>query len=480
MLLMQKKFSFLFVRLFLFASVIVACSDDGSSAKDPGESAKETAQESAKEDGLDTYESAKDDELDSDSYEDAIIDSILGPARFFDVQFIYAPGEYNGIWYLGDRWHFKIDSTVELGEYVRDLRLQISFADTATCNYLNTRVLVDGKELECSPDGADFGRCKDFLPSLTETHRLEVLLDSAKCGNLKKRYTIVPSKKPGSAWNTSGECYSGCERVALNSFFVELGGEFGGERAYSLELDTLQSRCYLKHGSDSLDLVKEFEPNYDFWNADHYRRMVVSADSASLAGLMQGDTLATLACAVIYQPWYIHQQLDSIEFFEREVNIQSYQRKRLISVGFTEEGSLELGYADRFPRDIYIRANVNGVHKYYYQHFFFDREYGSRGFYYEVPLDSIYGGFASSEKDSIQFIVMGNADAGSTIEEKNIRGILDHLPYIYLNDVFVTGFTDSTAAVLDSIIDVITDDAGNIKPEFFFIDAQRIPGYEKE
>lgn len=471
MLLMQKKFSSLFILLYLFAAVFVACSDEGSSAKDPDESAKE--------DGLDTYESAKDDELDSDSYEDAIIDSILGPARFFNVQFIYAPGEYNGIWYLGDRWHFKIDSTVELGEYVRDLRLQISFADTATCNYLNTRVLVDGKELECSPDGADFGRCKDFLPSLTETHRLEVLLDSAKCGNLKKRYTIVPSKKPGSAWNTSDECYSGCERVALNSFFVELGGRLG-ERAYSLELDTLQSRCYLKHGSDSLDLVKEFEPNYDFWNADHYRRMVVSADSASLAGLMQGDTLATLACAVIYQPWYIHQQLDSIEFYEREVNIQSYQRKRLISVGFTKAGSLELEYADEFPRDIYIRANVNGVHKYYYQEFFDYRGYGKGGFYYEVPLDSIYGGLVSSERDSIQFIVMGNADAGSSIEEKNIRGILDHLPYIDPNDVFVTGFTDSTAAVLDSIIDVITDDAGNIKPEFFFIDAQRIPGYEKE
>lgn len=471
MLLMQKKFSFLFILLYLFAAVFVACSDEGSSAKDPDESAKE--------DGLDTYESAKDDELDSDSYEDAIIDSILGPARFFNVQFIYAPGEYNGIWYLGDRWHFKIDSTVELGEYVRDLRLQISFADTATCNYLNTRVLVDGKELECSPDGADFGRCKDFLPSLTETHRLEVLLDSAKCGNLKKRYTIVPSKKPGSAWNTSDECYSGCERVALNSFFVELGGRLG-ERAYSLELDTLQSKCYLKHGSDSLDLVKEFEPNYDFWNADHYRRMVVSADSASLAGLMQGDTLATLACAVIYQPWYIHQQLDSIEFYEREVNIQSYQRKRLISVGFTKAGSLELEYADEFPRDIYIRANVNGVHKYYYQEFFDYRGYGKGGFYYEVPLDSIYGGLVSSERDSIQFIVMGNADAGSSIEEKNIRGILDHLPYIDPNDVFVTGFTDSTAAVLDSIIDVITDDAGNIKPEFFFIDAQRIPGYEKE
>lgn len=467
---MQKKFSSLFILLFLFAAVFVACSDEGSSAKDPGESAKE--------DGLDTYESAKDDELDSDSYEDAIIDSILGPARFFNVQFIYAPGGCNGIWYLGNRWQFKIDSTVELGEYVRDLRLQISFADTTTCNYLNTRVLVDGKELECSPDGADFGRCKNFLPSLTETHRLEVLLDSAKCGNLKKRYTIVPSKKPGRAWNTGDECRGGCKRFALNSFFVELGRL--AEREYSLELDTLQSRCYLKHGSDSLDLVKTFEPNYDFWNATHYRRMMVSGDSASLADLMRGDTLATLACAVIYQPWYIHQQLDSIEFYEREVNIQSYQRKRLVSVGFTKEGSLELKYEDEFPKDIYIRANVNGVYKYYYRHFYTHRGYGSGGFYYEIPLDSIYGGLASSERDSIQFIVMGYADAGSSMEEEKIRGILIRLQNVDSNGVFVTGFNDSNAAVLDSIIDVITDGAGNIKPEFLFIDARRIPGYEKE
>ena len=461
----------LFALLFLLAGILVACSDDGSSAKDSGESANEP--------GLDSQEPAKEGE--PDTYEDAIIDSILGPARFINVEFVYAAGGHNGIWCSGNRWQFKIDSTIELGEYVRDLRIQISFADTSTCNYQNTRVLVDGKELECTREGTEFWRCKEFLPSLTESHKLEVLLDSAKCGNLKKRYTIVPSKKPGMAWNTGDECRSGCGRVALNSFFVELG-RLGGaaDREYSLELDTLQSRCYLKHGSDSLDLVKAFEPNYDFWNADHYRRMVVSADSASLADLMQGDTLATLACAVIYQPWYIHQQLDSIEFYERELNIQSYQRKRLLSVGFTKEGSLELECEDELPKDIYIRANVNGVYKYYYQYFFTHRGYGSSGFYYEIPLDSIYGGLASSERDSIQLIVMGYANAGSSIEENSIRSILSRLPYIYSNDVIVTGFNDSTAAVLDSIIDVITDDAGNIKSEFLFMDAKRIPGYKKE
>ena len=40
MLKMQKKFCSLFFLLLLFVTVFVACSDDGSSAKEPGESAK--------------------------------------------------------------------------------------------------------------------------------------------------------------------------------------------------------------------------------------------------------------------------------------------------------------------------------------------------------------------------------------------------------------------------------------------------------
>ena len=450
MLMMQKKFSSLFFLLFLSASVFVACSDDGSSAK----------------------------EGELDAHEAAIIDSILGIGMDFGVQFAF---DYAGAWHYGNLKQLEMDSTVELNEYVKDLRLYISFVDTATCNYRNTRILVDGKELECSRDDISYWRCKDFLPSLTDSHRLEILLDSAKCGNIKRLYTIVPSKEPGKSWNPSVECRSSfCEKLALNNFFVELGIiDFTG-RIYSWELDTLQSRCYLKHGSDSLDLNKDFEQNYDFWSTDHFRRMVVSADSASLAGVMQGDSLATLACAMIYQSWYVHQQLDSIKFFESEVNIQSYQKKRLISAGFAKEGYLELESADGFPKDIFIRANVNGMHKYYYQHFFAPRGNTMVGVYNDVPLDSIYGGYASSERDSIQFIVMDNSDVGASIEENNIRSILRFLPYIDPDDVFVKGFNDSTAAVLDSIIDVVTDAAGNIKPEFFFMDAMRIPGYKKE
>ena len=272
-----------------------------------------------------------------------------------------------------------------------------------------------------------------------------------------------------------------CDKLALNKFFVELGIiDIADRRIYSWELDTLQSGCYLMHGSDSLDLKKDFEQNYDFWNTNHYRRMVVSADSASLAGLMQGDTLATLACAIIYQSWYVHQQLDSIKFYEREVNIQSYQKKRLISTGFTGEGTLELKSADGFPKDIFIRANVNGVHQYYYQNAFMRRGNAEVGFYNDVPLDSIYGGYASSERDSIQFIVMDGGDIGASIEENIIRSTLRYLPYVHHDGVVDVGLNDSTTAVLDSIIEVVTDAAGNIKPEFFFMDAKRIPGYEKE
>lgn len=457
MLKMQKKFSSLFFLLFLIATVFVACSDDGSSAKDSGESAKG--------EWFETHEAT-------------VIGSVFGIGMDVGAQFAFG---YAGTWHYGNMMQLEMDSTVELNEYVKDLRLSISFVDTATCNYQNTRILVDGKELECARDDSNYWLCKDFLPSLTESHRLEILLDSAKCGNIKRLYTIVPSKEPGKAWNPSVECRNGyCEKLALNNFFVELGMIDYAGRTYSWELDTLQSRCYLKHGSDSLDLVKNFEPNYDFWNTNHYRRMVVSADSASLAGLMQGDTLATLACAMIYQSWYVHQQLDSIKFYEREVNIQSYQKKRLISAGFTKEGTLELHSADWVPEYVYIRANVNGVHKYYYQHFFSYRGNAEVGFYNDVPLDSIYGGYPSSERDSVQFIVMNNADVGASVEENNIRSTLRFLPYVHHDGVVEQRLNDSTIAVLDSIIDVVTDDAGNVKPEFFFMDAKRIPGYEKE
>ena len=458
MLKMQKKFCSLFFLLLLFVTVFVACSDDGSSAKEPGESAKK--------EWFDTEEAE-------------VIGSILGIGMDIGVQFAF---DYAGTWHYGNSVQLEMDSTVELNEYVKDLRLDISFVDTATCNYQNTRVLVDGKELECALDDSRYWLCRDFLPSLTESHRLEILLDSAKCGNIKRLYTIVPSKGPGKAWNPSPECRNSfCEKLALNNFFVELGIiDIADRRMYSWELDTLQSACYLMHGSDSIDLKKDFEQNYDFWNTNHYRRMVVSADSASLAGLMQGDTLATLACAIIYQSWYVHQKLDSIKFYEREVNIQSYQKKRLISTGFTEEGTLELKSADGFPKDVFIRANVNGVHKYYYEDFFSPRGNSQVGFYNDVSLDSIYGGYASTERDSIQFIVMDDAEIGTSIEENNIRSILRFLPYVHHDGVVDQGLNDSTIAVLDSIIDVVTDAAGNIKPEFLFMDAKRIPGYKKE
>ena len=449
----------LFALFFLLAGILVACSDEGSSVKGSGDE-----------------ESANEKEL-------TIIDSILGLSKTFSVQFL-SFDSYAGQWYEDTPWHLESDSTIDLRDYTRDIRIKISFADTTKCNYQNTRVLVDGKELRCDRGDMDDLLCLNFIASLTETHELEILLDSANCGNLKKRLTIVPSKEPGKVYTPSIQCYHpSCPNAALNNFFVEVGPLAFVERVYYWEIDTLQSRCYLKHGSDSLDLNMEYEKDYDFWNANHYRRAVASADSAALANLMQGDTVATIHCAVIYQSWYVHQPIDTLQFTEMELNIQSYQKKRLISAAFSDDGALELRSADCFHKNIYTRANVNGTHKYHYERVFTCTGNSEVGYYYRVLPDSIYGDYASTEKDSVQIIVMDDivlpSSAGASIEENDLRVTLNELPYIDPDDVFVKGFNDSTAAVLDSIIEVVTDESGNIKPKYFFIDAKRVPGYKK-
>ena len=438
----MKNVIWLAVVSFVFCT-FVACSDNGMTAE-------EKAAKLQREKVL---------------IEQNLMDSIVGGMATV-IRFNFSAGG-NGM-YISDGFRMDrvIDTTIEINKFIKDMIVTIRFSDPSVCNYGNTKFLLNGKEIKGKPDSDPYSGLvfKDIFEKQDETHRLEILLDSAKCGNLKETYTLVPSKNPGEAHFTEV-----CYYEATNDYGRFIKGHFynrvvpcyyGG--FYSTYADTVQSKCFLKTESDSMELKIDFEKDYDIMNARYYQEGEVSLDSVTLDNFLKDDTSATLSCALIFQDWLVPAQVNrEFKYYNKTFRFKNVNKYRMDHISGSDYQLVVVD--DTSPSYIdylFTRTSLHG-----------EKIFAKAGSY-QIRWKDVYDGRhdESTAEDSVQVLVVG-WPAGSTTEQEDI--LVKKLKDVYWEE-------DSTvfATTLDSIMNVVTDEAGNIKEQFYFMDAKRVPGYD--
>lgn len=439
----MKNVIWLAVVSFVFCT-FVACSDNSMTAE----------------------EKAAEIQREKEHIEHKLIDSIVGGMATV-IRFNFSAGG-NGM-YISDgfRMNRVIDTTIEINKFIKDMIVTIRFSDPSVCNYGNTKFLLNGKEIkgEEDPDPYQGLIFKDIFENQDETHRIEILLDSAQCGNLKETYTLVPSKNPGEAHFTEV-----CYYEATNDYGRFIKGHFynrvypcyyGG--FYSTYADTVQSKCFMKTESDSIELKINFEKDYEIMNARYYQEGAVSLDSATLDNFLKGDSSATLSCALIFQDWLVPAQVINREYkyYNKTFHFRNVDKYRM---NYISANDYQLTVVDNTSPSyidyLFTRTSLHG------------EKIFSKAGTYQIRWKDVYDGRhdESSVEDSVQVLVVGWPAASTTEQEDILVKMLKDVYWEEDSTVFVT--------TLDSIMDVVTDMAGNIKEQFYFMDAKRVPGYD--
>lgn len=435
---------------FLFCT-FTACTDSGM-----------TPEEKEREKELEAYRAERD-----------LLDSIVGGMSSV-IQLNHSSGG-NGT-YISDgfRPSRNIDTTIEISKFVKDMIVEIRFSDPTVCNYKNTKFLLNGKEIKGEQSSDSYGRLlfSDIFEKQDETHRLEIQLDSANCGNLKETYTLVPSKNPGEAHFTE-VCYNYDDYFStyVEGYFYSrvIPCYYGG--FYSTYADTLQSRCFLKTESESMELKIDFEKDYDIMNSSHYQRGEVSLDSATLVNFLNGDTSATLSCALIFQDWLVPAQVNrEFKYYNHSIHFKKAEKLRLLDL-VVNDYNISTVEPSNLVSFLFTRTTVKG------EKIFASESYGlyhttSLGVMHQMRWKDVYDGLIdeSTSEDSVQVLAVAWPTGATTKEEDELFTILRYIRSEEDSSVFAT--------TLDSVMNVVTDEAGNIKDKFYFMDARRIPGYD--
>ena len=444
----MKTLKFLTLISILFGT-FVACMDNTMSA------AEKAAEKQRKEEQAEYH----------------LLDSIVGDLATI-IRFDHSRGG-NGM-YISDgfRQHRVIDTTIKINSFIKDMTVKIRYSDPSVCNYDNTKILLDGKEIKGEQDPDPYGGLifKDIFEKQDETHRIEILSDSAKCGNLKESYTLVPSKNPGQAHFTE-VCYSPEDGYYIKGHFYSMviPCYYGG--FYSTYADSLQSKCILKTESESMELKIDFEKDYDIMNARYYQKGYVSLDSTTLVNFLKEDTSATLSCALIFQDWFVPAQVNrEFKYYERTLKFKEMEKARLLDVR-SNQYSLLTVEPYNFTSYLFTRTTVKG------EKIFAHKIYGTYsttdlGIMHEIRWKDVYNGLIdeSTTEDSVQVLVVAWPSGSTTQEEMELVEKLRELTWDQNADIFET--------TLDSIMNVVTDEAGNIKEQFYYMDAKRVPGYD--
>ena len=446
----MKLFNFFTLTSILFGA-FVACSDNGMTAE----------------------EKAAEKQREEEHAEYLLLDSIVGDHATV-IRFNYSSGG-NGM-YISDgfRQSRVIDTTIEINKFIKDMTVSIRYSDPSVCNYDNTKFLLDGKEIKGEPDSDPYGGLifKDIFEKQDETHRIEIFSDSAKCGNLKESYTLVPSKNPGDAHFTE-VCYDTNNDLGyfIKGHFYSrvLPCYYGG--FYSTYADTVQSKCLLRTESDSIELKIDFEKDYDIMNARYYQEGFVSLDSTTLVNFLKEDTSATLSCVLIFQDWLIPAQVNrEFKYYNSTVYFRNKDKVRLLDVE-ANEYYLSTLEPYNFTAYLFTRTTVNNEKIFAYGTFgLYDST--ELGVTHRIRWKDVYNGLIdeSTAEDSVQVLVVARPSGSTTQEEMVLYQKLREITWDENADIFET--------TLDSIMDVVTDKAGNIKEQFYFMDAKRVPGYD--
>ena len=399
----MKRLFLLFLPVSLF---FAACFNDGSDSSVDGHSI----------------------EADKKMVERQVMDSIVD-GRSTAIRLDFTPNDGHRIYIQSARMSTDMTDTTEITSYVAQALFEIPFKDTTICNYSNTKILFDGKPLEGGVETTPYGTgfvARDFMQAYDQTHTITILFDSLLCGNMRETHVLVPSTKPGAVPRTEvGFDPNGRERsYPRGHFFAKVYAAFYYPD-YKVWADTLNSKCLLKTATNTMDLhmtfEKKAEDDYDYPSA-----FVAVHDSLKLENFLQGDTAATLNCAIVYQTWMVPAKIDSLKYETEPVTFKVARKLRIAST-YWRAGRLFLKVKGERAqsRNIWVKVVKNGKVE--------SRRVGRNeesddGFtFIKIPVADIYDDPASStEKDSVQVLATFWAETFVLDEEDKIRKQLDY------------------------------------------------------
>ena len=447
---MKKFFPFISLVSLFFA----ACSDDFSGSPD-----EEISRDVKKQ-----------------MEERQIMDSIVD-GRSTAIRLDFTPNDGHRIYIQSARMTTDMADTTEITSYVAQALVEIPFKDTTVCNYSNTKILFDGKPLEGGVETTPYGTgfvARDFMKAYDQTHTITIQLDSLLCGNIRETHVLVPSTKPGAiAYTELGFDPQGFELpYPRGHFFAKVHAAYYWPD-YKVWADTANSKCFLKTATNTMDLdmtfEKKAEDDYDYPSA-----FVAVHDSLKLENFLQGDTAATLNCAIVYQTWMVPAKIDSLKYETEPVTFK-VARKLRIGSAYWRGGSLFLKVQgeNAFTNNIWAKVVKDGKVEYRHVRRYEENDAGLN--FILIPVADIYDDPTSStEQDSVQVLATFWAKTFVLDEERQIREQLDYSNFIFDNSVPYD--TLALAKIFESV--PYTD--GAVPSDFYYIDMIKVGGYVSE
>ena len=403
-----------------------------------------------------------------------IMDSIVD-GRSTAIRLDFTPNDGHRIYIQNARMTTDMADTTEITSYVAQALVEIPFKDTTVCNYSNTKILFDGKPLEGGVETTPYGTgfvARDFMKAYDQTHTITIQLDSMLCGNIRETHVLVPSTKPGAiAYTELGFDPQGFDLpYPRGHFFAKVHAAYYWPD-YKVWADTVNSKCFLKTATNTMDLHMTFEKKADD-DYDYPSAFVAVHDSLKLENFLQGDTAATLNCAIVYQTWMVPAKIDSLKYETEPVTFK-VARKLRIGSAYWRGGSLFLKVQgeNAFTNNIWAKVVKDG--KAEYRHVARYEENGDGFTYIKIPVASIYDDPTSStEKDSVQVLAAFRVKTFVLDEERQIREQLDYNNF---------GFDSSVpydTLLLAQIFESVPYTNGSVPSDFYYIDMVKIGGYD--
>ena len=403
-----------------------------------------------------------------------IMDSIVD-GRSTAIRLDFTPNDGHRIYIQNARMTTDMADTTEITSYVAQALVEIPFKDTTVCNYSNTKILFDGKPLEGGVETTPYGTgfvARDFMKAYDQTHTITIQLDSLLCGNIRETHVLVPSTKPGAiAYTELGFDPQGFDLpYPRGHFFAKVHAAYYWPD-YKVWADTVNSKCFLKTATNTMDLHMTFEKKADD-DYDYPSAFVAVHDSLKLENFLQGDTAATLNCAIVYQTWMVPAKIDSLKYETEPVTFK-VARKLRIGSAYWRGGSLFLKVQgeNAFTNNIWAKVVKDG--KAEYRHVARYEENGDGFTYIKIPVASIYDDPTSStEKDSVQVLAAFRVKTFVLDEERQIREQLDYNNF---------GFDSSVpydTLLLAQIFESVPYTNGSVPSDFYYIDMVKIGGYD--
>lgn len=448
------KLKAIFLLILLVSLFFAACSDDFSGSPD-----EEISRDVKKQ-----------------MEERQIMDSIVD-GRSTAIRLDFTPNDGHRIYIQNARMTTDMADTTEITSYVAQALVEIPFKDTTVCNYSNTKILFDGKPLEGGVETTPYGTgfvARDFMQAYDETHTITIQLDSLLCGNIRETHVLVPSTKPGAiAYTELGFDPQGFDLpYPRGHFFAKVHAAYYWPN-YKVWVDTANSKCFLKTATNTMDLDMTFEKLAE--DDYHYPSAFVAVhDSLKLENFLQGDTAATLNCALTYQSWMVPAKIDSLKYETEPVTFKKAQKFR-ITKAYWHGGRLilEVKGEKNISRNIWVKVVKDGKAEYRHVRRYEENDAGLD--FILIPVADIYDDPTSStEKDSVQVLATFWAETFVLDEERQIREQLDYSNFIFDNSVPYD--TLALAKIFESV--PYTD--GAVPSDFYYIDMIKVGGYVSE